>query len=90
MKKVFIIMMALVILAVPITSCGTNEPVKTKDGSTKVVEDYGIFNSEKKDPTVTYQISTVIIICSAIFIETIVIPIWLIGWHLYEPVDTIQ
>ena len=87
MKKVFVTLIVLTILVIPITSCEPNDPVRTKAGTTKVVEDYGLFNKEVMDSTVTYQISPVSVICSAVFIETIFVPIWLIGWYLWEPVD---
>jgi len=50
-------------------------------------ETYGWANYEaRKDPNVIYEPCIGNVIWSVIGFETIVVPIWLTGWELYEPV----
>lgn len=48
---------------------------------------YGLANEETvKDVNVKYQLSAGSVICAIIFSETIIVPVYVIGWDLYEPV----
>jgi len=48
---------------------------------------YGILNaSDKKNPNISYEVSIGNIIWSALLVETIIVPIYFIGFDLYEPV----
>ena len=48
---------------------------------------YGILNaSDKKNPNISYEVSVGNIIWSAILVETIIVPIYFIGFDLYEPI----
>jgi len=48
---------------------------------------FGLFNKdEMKNPQVQYRISTGNVVWSVIFCETIIVPVYLVGWYLYEPV----
>jgi len=58
---------------------------KTIDGIT--YDTYGLFNeSEKKNPQVEYHLSVGNVIWSIILIETVVFPIYFLGFSLYEPI----
>jgi len=46
---------------------------------------YGLFNPEKKNPKVDYEVSIGSIVVGAIFIESIIVPIYVFGWDLFEP-----
>lgn len=51
------------------------------------VESYGLVNEEaKKRDDVVYQMSPAAVVVSIITVETIVIPVYILGWDLYEPV----
>ena len=53
----------------------------------KTVDPYGLINQDaKKEPGVQYQISPVAVIVSIIFVETVIVPVYIVGWDLYEPV----
>jgi hypothetical protein len=49
---------------------------------------YGIFSEDRKDPKIRYEIVPGNLVWSIIFSETLIIPAWLIGFDLYEPVTT--
>jgi outer membrane lipoprotein SlyB len=50
-------------------------------------EAYGLANEDaKKDPNVVYEISAESVIVAIILSETIVVPIYVLGWDLYKPV----
>lgn len=56
------------------------------DGTKFVAEPYGWANYQtKKIEGVTYEACI-----GNIAVETIVIPIWLTGWELYEPVSFVE
>ena len=53
----------------------------------KTYKPYGIVNEQVvKSPDVTYQASPGSIIVGIICIETVVVPVYVVGWDLYEPV----
>jgi hypothetical protein len=79
MKKLFL---ALAIAAALLSGCGND---KTIDG--KYYDVYGLANEEaNKDPNIVYEMSPVSVIVAIIFIETIFVPVYVIGWDLYQPV----
>jgi len=47
---------------------------------------YGFANLEERNPKVRYEVSMGNVVWSAILCETVVAPIVLLGWYLYEPV----
>ena len=53
----------------------------------KVYPTYGVANMEThKDPTILYEISPVSVIVAIIFSETLIVPVYVIGWDLWQPV----
>lgn len=48
---------------------------------------YGLFNQHDKIPGVQYEISVKNVIASIVFSESLVVPIMLVGFCLYEPVS---
>lgn len=82
MKKLFCILLAAVIL----TGCGTPQTF-TIDGKTKEYPTFGFVNeSNNKSDKVCYEVSLGNIVWSILLIETIVMPVYFIGWSIYEPV----
>ena len=51
---------------------------------------YGVFNPEDKAKNVEYKISPASVVLLIVFSESIVIPLVVVGWFLYEPVSAIQ
>jgi len=65
-----------------LSGCGND---KTIDGKNYPV--YGLANEEaNKDPNVVYEISAGSVIWGIILCETIIVPIYVIGWDLWQPV----
>lgn len=63
-----------------ITSCAKEKTIK---GET--VAPYGWANSSEKNENINYQVSVGNVVLSVIFSETILVPIILTGWYLFEP-----
>lgn len=69
------------------TACADSKEFTDSAGQTFTAEPYGWANADaQKIDTVVYQVSVGNVVWSVIGIETIIIPIWLTGWELYEPV----
>lgn len=70
-------------LSLLLSACGADE--KHINGVT--YDTYGIFNEgETKNDDIHYEISGWSIFWSILFSETIIVPIYFIGFDLYEPV----
>lgn len=81
MKKSLLVLAVVSCLA--LTACGADD--KTIDGITYGT--YGVVNqTEMRNPNIQYEMSGWSIFWSIIFSETVVVPIYFIGWDLYEPV----
>jgi len=66
-----------------LSACGADE--KTIEGITYGT--YGIVNKEEmRNPSIQYEISGWSIFWSIVFCETIIAPVYFIGWDLYQPV----
>jgi hypothetical protein len=49
---------------------------------------YGFFNeNEVRQPNVKYQLSAGSVIVALLFSETFFVPLYIIGWDLFEPVS---
>ncbi len=79
----------LVVFLASLSGCAQARVVNLPGGPTRV-QPYGIFSEisgkDGKLPGVQYKLSVENLILSAIFVETIVVPIVLCGWYLWEPV----
>jgi hypothetical protein len=75
--SVFVIICFILIM----TGCGQD---KTIDG--KHYKTYGLLTLDQKDPNIKYEIIMGNVIWSVILIETLVFPVYFIGFSLYEPV----
>jgi len=77
-------LLALTLAAAALLSaCGADE--KTIDGVTYGT--YGIANEgEMRNPNIRYELSGWSIFWSIVLVETIIGPVYFIGWDLYEPV----
>lgn len=73
---------SLALLALLLVSCA--EP-KTIDG--KTYQTYGLLNSDEfKSDSIAYKPSVGSVIVGVIFFETIIAPIYIFGFDLYEPI----
>lgn len=83
MKKLAILVIALMIV---LSSCASSRTFQI-DGQTVEVKPYGWANKEARyNDRVVYEVSLGNAVWSAIGFETIVLPIWLTGWQLWQPV----
>lgn len=71
------------------SSCAKNRTLEI-EGKKSLIEPYGLysefFDKSRKNPAVEYRLSTGNVVLSVIFSETIIVPIVLCGWYLWEPV----
>jgi major membrane immunogen (membrane-anchored lipoprotein) len=78
-------LLALVLASTALLSaCGADDKVidGVKYGT------YGVVNEgEMRNPNIHYELSGWSILWAIIFSETIVAPVYFIGWDLYEPVS---
>lgn len=65
-----------------LSACGND---KTIDG--KNYDTFGFANeSSTRDPNILYELSPGSVIWAIILCETIVVPVYIIGWDLWQPV----
>lgn len=81
MKKLALIILLVVSL---VSGCADSEVICGKE-----VEPYGLFSMEKKDDGVHYRTSWGDVFWGIVLVETIVVPIWLFGFELYQPVSPV-
>ena len=85
MKKLLLLSIIL------LSSCADSKTFKRADGTKFVAEPYGWANYQSnKIDGVIYEACVGNIIWDILTIETIIIPVWLTGWELYEPVDYVE
>lgn len=84
MKRTLTAMVVILALVLATTSCGGGAP-KPVD-PLKAYPSYGIFNEDTdKSQNVCYKMSPLSVILSIIFIETVIVPVYLVGWDLWDP-----
>ena len=87
MKKFIVLFMMVLALM----SCADSKTFERADGTKFVAEPYGWVNYQSnKIDGVIYKVCVGNIVWGVVAAETIVIPIWLTGWELYEPVFYIE
>lgn len=85
MKRYIAIFMCLILLTF-IAGCGNP---RTVDGIT--YDTWGLINKgEKHNPQIRYRANIPSIILAVLFVETIVVPIYVIGFNFMEPVGAIN
>lgn len=62
--------------------CGNDKTIKGVSYGT-----YGVFTLGDENPKIHYRIITGNVIWSILLIETVVFPVYFIGFSLWEPVD---
>lgn len=73
---------ALVASMLMLSGCGNDKVINGKDYQT-----FGVANQEsQRDPSILYEVSAGSVIWAVILSETIVVPVYVIGWDLWQPV----
>ena len=86
MKNLFTLLIVALALML-LTSCADSKEFTTKQGKKFTVEPYGWANSDAmKNDSVIYQACVGNIVWDILLCETVVVPVVLTGWSLYEPV----
>lgn len=86
MKKC-ISFLSIIVLSLTMFSCANNKEF-TIDNKQVVVEPYGWINSQEAvNDSIDYRLSTGNIALSIIFSESVIVPIYLTGTALYEPIS---
>ena len=87
MKKLIILIMS----ALMICSCAESKKFRKKNGSVFTAEPYGWANYQtKKIDGVKYEINALNVGLSLMFVETIIAPVLITGYDLFEPVCYIE
>lgn len=82
MKKIFTYIAVLILLS----SCADSKVFEINNEKVEI-EPYGWANAESvKDSRIVYEVCVGNVIWSIIGFETIIVPIWLTGYSIYEPV----
>lgn len=87
MKKIFFLAALLMVLS----SCADSKTFRKSDGTTFEATPYGWANYQtRKIDGVIYECNLGNAILSIVGIETIILPIWLSGWEIMEPISYIE
>ena len=88
MKNIIVILIVLSIFS--LISCAQSKDIEI-NGKTQTIIPYGWANEQAvKNDSVVYQICKGNIIWCIIGFETVIIPVALTGWSMYEPVRSIN
>ena len=83
MKKLIILIMS----ALMICSCAESKKFRKQDGSVFTAKPYGWANYQtNKIEGVKYEINAPNMVLSLIFVETMIAPVLITGYNLFEPV----
>ena len=85
MRNLVIWFLLLTFCAFTCISCADSKII---DG--KFVEPYGLLNQDEKNPDIHYRIVQGNVIWSVILCETLVMPVYFVGFSLYEPVKKLD
>jgi hypothetical protein len=82
MKRIATFIVAIFLLA----SC-TSTKMFNIDGNYEVVRSYGWANKASRyNEKVVYEPNAANVVFSILGVQTVAIPVWLTGWHLFHPV----
>ena len=81
MKKLIVI---LIIISVLFLSC--SQPISNNG---IIAKPYGMFSLDRENPNVLYATDFESIVVGVIFVETIFVPIIVIGWYIWKPIGFI-
>lgn len=87
MKKFIFTLILCLGLTLGLSSCHDSKTFKRLDGTEFVAEPYGWANMHKKIDGVIYEPVLGNIVWSVFGFETVIVPVWLTGWAIMEPVE---
>lgn len=87
MKK---IILAALVVASLFASCSNEKTFRKKDGSTFTVKPYGWLSKESKVEGVNYELNAPDIVVSIIFAPSVIAPVLLTAYDVWEPVSYIE
>ncbi len=83
MKSIAVLVAACLMLS----ACGQPLTVVDDSGKSKTYPTYGVFNeSTSRSNKVCYSVSVGNVIWSIILIETLIAPIYFVGWSIQNPI----
>jgi hypothetical protein len=83
MRKLLILFSFILLVS---TSCASTKYFEI-DGKIVEAKPYGWINKNaRKNDKIVYEVNPGNIIISILGIESVVLPVWLTGWQLFEPV----
>lgn len=72
----------MVTMAVMLAACGNDKDINGVNYGT-----CGAINADTcKDPKIVYEVSAGSVVWAIVLFETVVFPVYIIGWDLYQPV----
>ncbi len=84
MKKLLVLLTFAMLF---FTSCNTASKSFSIDGKTVEAKPYGLFTESRKVSKVNYEVSARNVILAIIFSETVIVPVYVIGWDLFVPIE---
>ncbi len=85
MKKIIIVFL----ISMFVGACADSKDFKI-GGKDITIEPYGWFDMDAKNENIKYKLCVGNIVLSAIFCETLFVPILITGFQLWEPIEIIQ
>lgn len=91
MKKLNLLFVPIILFALVFVSCANSKTFTVPDENgqdvTFIAKPYGWANADDcKIEGVEYEVNVGNVVWDILLVETIVVPIYLSGWQLYEPV----
>lgn len=86
MKKFIFSIIVAIVMSFSFSSCHDSKTFTRADGTSFVAEPWGWANEYKKIEGVIYEPVLGNIVWSVFGFESVVIPVWLTGWAIMEPV----
>jgi hypothetical protein len=87
MKKLVSIALIFTVL---LSSCANTLEYENSQGNKVTAHSVGLFNQDDKDPNVVYKLCVGNTIWSIVLVQTLVAPIYFVGWSILEPVSVRQ
>jgi len=87
MRKLIFTLILSVVMCFAFTSCHDDKKFTRPDGTEFVAEPWGWANEYKKIDGVIYEPVLGNIVWSVFGFETVIVPVWLTGWAIMEPVE---
>lgn len=84
MRKIIVPILAACVM---FASCADNLKYTDKNGEEKVAKTYGWADyQENHADGIVYRVNIPNVVLSVLFCETAIVPFWLTGWEMFEPV----